>query len=170
MSVQRLPRDDAQPRLAREREQVEPWLRWAVFAGALLTLPLTLAHLRDWTPAWLVAVDWLIWSLFVVEFGFCVATAERRGAAARGQWLAALVILLSFPLWPYLLGLSRLLRLARVMRSVPLLKSVGATKAAQLGRLYLARSAGAQVVKPEAKKQVARRGPEAIRERINDTR
>jgi hypothetical protein len=147
-------------------ERIELWLRRAVLIAAVATFPLTLAYIRDWTPSWLIIVDWAIWGLFVVEFTFIIAIAEQRWQATRLQWLAAIVILVSFPVWPYLLGLSRLLRLARVGRSLPLVKSVGVFRSVHLGRLYLVRSAGAQVAMPEIKQQIKARGPRIVRDRL----
>lgn len=84
--------------------------------AALATIPLTVVQLQGAEGPAILAADWGIWSVFVVDYAIALGTARDRRAAARREWLTLLVIVLSFPALPALLALTRLARLVRVVR------------------------------------------------------
>jgi voltage-gated potassium channel len=91
-------------------------LNAAVFVGALATVPVIILLEQGVRSAWLTAADWFIWSVFLLEFAIELGLSVNRRSYMRKNWFSPIVLVLSFPLLPDLLGTVRLARLARVMR------------------------------------------------------
>jgi voltage-gated potassium channel len=107
---------------------------------ALVMVPLLLApFFFDPSPTvetTLLAGDWMIWSVFFVDFAVKLAVAPRRLHYVRTHWLEAAMVALPF-LRP--LRAARLLRLLRLARvgvalglNVSLLRRLAAQRGAQL--------------------------------------
>ena len=92
----------------------------AILAGALATIPLTiLLEERQVSPA-VVALDWLVWAVFLFEFLVRISLASNRLEHCRRNLLPLAVVVLSFPLLPAILGLARVARLTRIFRGLRL--------------------------------------------------
>ena len=114
--------------LHEHRAPIIKWLDAAVALAAVATVPVTVLQLRDEQDAWLVVADWLIWSVFVVEYlvmlqlppqegGFEGVDRRDRGNFADWRnWVSLAIIVLSFPLLAPMLRFVRLVRVARLAR------------------------------------------------------
>lgn len=102
-------------------------LELAVIGAALLTVPVTFLQLRGHVAPWLTAADWAIWIVFGADYAHAMATASDRRAAVRRHWISAVVVVLSFPLLPHVLSLTRLARLSRLLRLARLVRLIVAT-------------------------------------------
>lgn len=102
-----------------------------VVLAALATVPLVILQEQGDTSLAVQIADWAVWAVFVMEYSIEIALCSNRGAYARKNWLSLAVIVLSFPLVPAMLSLTRLARLSRLLRLVRL---VGVTARA-LGEL-----------------------------------
>jgi voltage-gated potassium channel len=102
---------------------VERVLDILILVGALATVPLTVLLEEHQTGTLIVTLDWAVWGLFAFEF-------IARGVLARRSWrlgpnlLALAVVVLSFPLLPAILGLTRLARLSRAFRAIRLATTI----------------------------------------------
>lgn len=138
--------DAVRLRLEQQRqERIERILDTSVVVAALATFPLMLAYFRQWDGGWIVAGDWIVWSVFASEFAFLMSVSRDRWRTTREQWLMVVVVILSFPLSPQILAWSRLVRLARgvrIARGARLLRPARLTRLLHFGRLYLMRSTG----------------------------
>ncbi len=100
------------------------------------------------TTGWLLTAagiaNWLIWAAFAAEFVVVISLAHDRAAYARRAWLDLLIIVVSFPLLPELLALSRLVRLARLSRLLRTLRlsAILVKGFSVLGRLFKKRGFG----------------------------
>jgi voltage-gated potassium channel len=90
-------------------------LELAVIAAALATIPLTLGEELGLPRGLVVVGNWIAWAIFAGEYATMTALSARPWKYALRHWLHLLVIAFSFPLLPDLLGLTRLVRLARVV-------------------------------------------------------
>lgn len=90
-----------------------------IFA-ALVTIPITLAELNGQGGDAFVVADWAIWTAFALEVSLGLALANDRWAFLRKSWLLALIVVLSIPVLPAVLGFVRLARVARALRLVRL--------------------------------------------------
>jgi voltage-gated potassium channel len=97
---------------------LEARLELFVLAAAVLSLPIVVLEELRLDSTVLAVADWLLWSVFAVEYAWLlIASGDRRGYFRRRlPWLA--VVILSFPAFPALLGLTRLVRLARLGRLI----------------------------------------------------
>ena len=89
----------------------------AVIVAAVATVPLTILQVRGVTSDWIVAADWVVWSVFVLDFGIGISIERRFN---RRQWFNLAIVITSFPGLPDLLALTRLARLTRLSRLVRL--------------------------------------------------
>ena len=96
-------------------------LNLAVVAGSLATIPVVVLLNGGVDEPWLHALDWAVWAIFVAEYAIELFYAPQRAAYARRNWMSPAVIVLSFPPLPNLLAGTRVVRLARVLRSTRLL-------------------------------------------------
>lgn len=150
--------------------RLERALGIAVFLAALATIPATFAEAQDSDPLITGVADWLIWATFVLVYFALLVVAQHQGRHVRQRWFELLVIVISFPVLPGLLGmvrlgrlvrLARLLRLARFLVVVPLgLKSLRAVfgrpgllyRSAVTALLVLAAGSLMAVVEPQTVK------------------
>jgi len=91
-----------------------------VILAALISVPLTVVEVNGQNGLLFQVADWIIWSVFAVEYALALALAERRRRYLATAWLSLLVVVVSFPLLPALFGLVRLARLMRLLRLVRL--------------------------------------------------
>ncbi len=84
--------------------------------GALLTIPLAILGEQGLGAAWVPVADWVIWAVFVLEYGTQVVINSRRLLYIKRNPLNFAVIVLSYPQLPILFSLVRLARLARFVR------------------------------------------------------
>lgn len=91
-------------------------LNIAVVIGTLLTIPIVILQERGFHNGWITSADWAVWAIFLIEYSMEMAFSPDRLKYARKNWLSPLVLIVSFPLLPDLLGAVRLTRLARVLR------------------------------------------------------
>jgi voltage-gated potassium channel len=134
------------------RKKYEGSLDALVVLAAVATLPIVVAQARGDGTLWVVAGDWLIWAVFVLDYLFMVLTVEERWAYTRRNWLKVLIIVLSFPLMPELLALVRMARLARLVRLSRVItvttRGLHATKSSLAGKslMYVASTTGLLVI------------------------
>ncbi len=84
--------------------------------AAMATVPIIVLQ-EQGNPDPLVALaDWVAWSVFAVDYVVLLALSADRSTYVRSNWLAAAIVLLSFPAAPPLLATLRLARLSRVFR------------------------------------------------------
>jgi voltage-gated potassium channel len=88
----------------------------AVFLGALATVPVIVLQEYGEQGLWLAAADWTIWTVFLLEYSIELWLTGDRRKYVRRNWLSPMVLVLSFPALPNLLGTVRLARLARAFR------------------------------------------------------
>jgi voltage-gated potassium channel len=91
-------------------------LDFAVVLGALATIPLTVLQERGSGSRTLDALDWTVWSVFVIEFLFILSLSPRVHLRRLSTAADFAVVVLSFPLLPNLLALVRLARIVRLLR------------------------------------------------------
>lgn len=120
------------------------WFEAPILGAALLVVPVVFIGEYS-TTGWLLTVaataNWLIWAAFAAEFAVVMFLTDRRLAYARRAWLDLLIIVVSFPVLPELLAVTRLARLGRVLSTLRLLPILirGFTA---LGRLFTKRGFG----------------------------
>jgi voltage-gated potassium channel len=91
-------------------------LNFAVVLGTLATIPIIVLLDQGVDSAWLHAADWAIWGVFLLEYAIEFSLSPSPKAYVRRNWLSPVVLILSFPLLPDMLGTVRLARLARFLR------------------------------------------------------
>lgn len=99
---------------------VMPRLEVGVILAALLSVPLTIVEVNGQNGPSFQAADWIIWSVFALDYALGILLAEDRRRFVLSAWLSLLVVIISFPLLPALFGIVRLARLARLLRLVRL--------------------------------------------------
>lgn len=134
-------------------EAISDGLTFAVIVAALLTIPLTIAYWIDFEHIGLIVLDWLVWTVFVVEYAFYMAISRNRWETTKHHWLSVLIVIFSFPLLHEVLKSTRLVRL---VRPVPLLRQAAVLQQVELLRLSNMRSAGSQAAITEAKKRLGK--------------
>ena len=95
-----------------------------VLVSGVLVVPVMVTESLAQSDGWLLAayaVNWLIWAVFAVELFVLtkLALPGRRRQWLRAAWLDVVIVIVAFPVLPFLLNwgpLARLLRLARVLR------------------------------------------------------
>jgi voltage-gated potassium channel len=88
----------------------------AVVVAAFVTIPLTVALERAPDNPLVVAVDWVVWGVFLADYVAGLIGARSRIDYIRRNLFGALVVIISFPLLPGILGIVRVARLARLLR------------------------------------------------------
>lgn len=91
-------------------------LQVVVILAALISVPLTIVEVNGQNGDSFQVADWIIWSVFAIEYVLALALAENRRRYVLTAWLSLLVVVVSFPLLPSLFALTRLARLARLLR------------------------------------------------------
>lgn len=92
----------------------------AVVVAALATVPLVILQEQGNNSLAVQVADWAVWIVFVLEYAIEITLCPKRRAYAKKNWLSPLVIILSFPLVPAMLSLTRLARVVRLLRLVRL--------------------------------------------------
>ena len=110
----------------------------SVIVAALATVPLVVLDARGVRASWLVAANWVVWLVFLVDF---VADFARKNGTGRKLFSFAIVAL-RFPALPGILSLSRLARLSRLSRIVRLLRVASAVPKAQIALQRIAGRSG----------------------------
>ena len=96
--------------------RIESFLYTLVVFACLLTMPVIFYQWQGVSSALLVAADWCVWTIFVIEYGVLLMLAPDRKRYIAGNWLNAGIIILSFPQLPAVMGFVRLARLTRILR------------------------------------------------------
>ena len=99
-------------------------LEIGVLLGAVATVPVTVLYELGTRSPLMHVADWAIWTVFVVDYVVGLTHADNCRQYARTHRLSAAIVIVSFPLLPAALALTRLARLARLF---PLLRLVGVT-------------------------------------------
>lgn len=97
-------------------QRIDRPLEACVLVAAIATIPLVIALEQGLEDPLVVAADWLIWGIFVVDYLVHGVLSSDRRHFLRGNWLSAAIIVVSFPPLPYLFDLVRLARLLRLLR------------------------------------------------------
>lgn len=95
-----------------------------VLVSGVLVVPVMVTESLAQSDGWLLAayaVNWLIWAVFAVELFVLtkLALPGRRRQWLKASWLDVVIVIVAFPVLPFLLNwgpLARLLRLTRVLR------------------------------------------------------
>lgn len=141
---------------------VHPLIEKAVLLAALATIPLVMLQARGVTGAWLTALDWTVWAVFAGALGHGIRTSPDWKRYLQRHPIDVAVVVLSLPLLPSVLALSRLVQLAKLLRlglvvsrAVPALRATLGRRevlyVAALAVLLVFTAAGAlAVLEPEA--------------------
>lgn len=129
-------------------ESLSNYLTFAVIIAAIMTAPLTIAYWLEIEHPLITVGDWLIWTVFMVEYAFYMAISHDRWKTTKENWLSVFIILLSFPLLHEILKSSRLIRL---LRPLPLMRQTALLRQIELFRLSSVRNVGGDEAKKEAK-------------------
>src|SRR4051794_38092515 len=98
-------RQDASGRV---RTPLEP----VVLLATLAMIPVLILE-SDATGGWhtaAVLANWVIWTVFALEFAVILAGAPRKKLALRAHWLDAAVVVVTTPIFGQFLSSLRLLR------------------------------------------------------------
>lgn len=109
------------------QRRIQVWSEASVIVAALATIPVVILQENGSSAAWLAIADWLIWSLFAFDFAVDLRFSEDRQHRVRTHLLDLAIVVLSFPLLPTVLALTRLVRLIRAFRVMRLLRIAVAT-------------------------------------------
>ena len=129
-------------------ERIASTFKYLVIVAALATIPLTAAYWFEWEHWGFVVADWVVWTVFVLEYGFYLAISTDRWRTTKKMWLSVLIVIFSFPLLHEVLKSARLIRL---VRPVPVLRQSMVLRQLDLMRLSNMRSAGAETGWQEVK-------------------
>jgi voltage-gated potassium channel len=91
-------------------------LEGMVLIGALATIPLTVLGEENPKIIWVQTADWVVWSIFFLEYALMLAMSSERARYIRRTPLNLAVVLLSYPHLPMVFGLVRLARFVRFLR------------------------------------------------------
>lgn len=98
------------------KQSLAATLEVSVILAALATIPLTVVQERGASGPLMLTADWIIWSVFLIEFLVMATLARDHSKYIKRNWLSPLIVVLSFPLLPGVLALTRLARLVRLAR------------------------------------------------------
>ena len=96
-------------------------LEGMVLVGALATIPLTVLGEENPRMVWVQTADWVVWTIFFLEYAVMVATSSERALYIRRNPLNLSVVILSYPHLPMVFGLVRLARFVRFLRFLRLM-------------------------------------------------
>src|ERR1051326_521815 len=99
----------------------------SVILAAVVTIPVVILEENGSAAAWLIIAEWLIWSLFVLDFAVDLRFSEDPKRRIRTHLSDLAIVIVSFPLLPAALALTRLVRLVRALRVVRLVRIAGVT-------------------------------------------
>ena len=121
------------------------WFEAPVLGAALLVIPVVfIEEYSDagWPLTAAGVANWLIWAAFVTEFAVVIFLADNRFVYARKAWLDLLIIVISFPVLPELLALSRLSSVLRGLAACSARSPSWSAVTPLLGRLFKRRGFG----------------------------
>lgn len=104
-----------------EQQTAVPMLGLALIFTVLLIVPLVF-DLSEGTERTFIAIDWIIWAIFTVEYLIRLYLAPEKGRFIRGNLIDLAVIVLPF-LRP--LRVARSARALRVLRAAPAATALG---------------------------------------------
>lgn len=100
---------------------VERRLEIAAIIAALVSVPITIMQEEGADLTYIAIADWIVWSVFALEFTVLMVRSNDRRMTARAQWLSIVLIIVSFPVLTMVFTWARLLRLLRVARLLRLI-------------------------------------------------
>ncbi len=104
-------------------EQMQSRLEVPILLAALLTIPAIVIDGTNLSPTWKtigLALNWVIWVAFLVEFALVVSVADDRWAWIRNHPLDVAIVVLTPPFLSASLQAARVFRLLRLLRLVRL--------------------------------------------------
>jgi len=110
-----------------EEHPIQRLTEAAVIVAALATIPVVILEERGSTAFVLTVADWLIWALFAFDLASDLHYSTNRWDHIRTHLLDVTIVVLSFPVLPAALALTRLFRLVRAFRIVRLVRIAGVT-------------------------------------------
>lgn len=135
---------ESPPSGACTRTIITRMLETSVVVAAVVTIPLVIELEWGARDVLLDAIDWAIWSVFVLDYVVLGIMAPNRREYLLHNWIGLAIVVISFPPLPVLLDVVRLARVVTLLRLIRLAtviaRGVGALRAA-LGRpglLYVA--------------------------------
>ncbi len=118
----------SEPALADERpERIAGWFEVPVLVAALLTIPVLAVEQSGLSDAWkslAAGLNWLIWTVFLLELVTMLAVVPHRWAWLRRHPLELAIVFLTPPFLPASL---QALRAFRLLRLLPLLRLASLT-------------------------------------------
>ena len=96
----------------------------AVIVAALATLPLYLAPELGLPDPIVHVADWIVWSVFLLEYVLMFCLVSDRVHYVMHRWLNVVVVLLTFPLLPDLMAMAAIIRVTQLTRLTRLFRLV----------------------------------------------
>jgi voltage-gated potassium channel len=107
-------------------ERVARLFEWPIIVAALLVIPTMVLETTSPGPPWhtvATVVDWAIWSAFALELVVMLAVVPRRVHWLRTHPVEVAIVLLTPPFLPTTLEAARVLRLLRLVRMLPAVRT-----------------------------------------------
>lgn len=104
-------------------QRIQERLEWPVVVAALLTLPIIVIQESDFGDPWpavATALNWITWTVFLVEAVLMLSVTPDRWRWARHHVIDLAVVVLTPPFAPAAWQAGRLFRLVRLLRLVRL--------------------------------------------------
>jgi voltage-gated potassium channel len=92
---------------------------WVVLVAALALIPVLVIETDVKSSGWqdvATVANWVIWAVFLLEFGFVLIVAPRKVAALRAHWLETVLVVVTVPAFGSFLSSLRLARLLRLLK------------------------------------------------------
>ena len=124
-------------------------LEMPVLVSAVLVVPVMLTEYMAQHDGWLLAAflaNWMIWAMFAVEL--CVLTRlarpGRRRQWLKTAWLDVVIVVVAFPVLPFLLNWGPLIRVLRLARAVRVIAAIAVLRRSfiAMGRVFAFRKVG----------------------------
>lgn len=124
-------------------------LEMPVLVSAVLVVPVMLTEYLAQHDGWLLVAylaNWMIWAVFAVEL--CVLTRlarpGRRRQWLKAAWLDVVIVVVAFPVLPFLLNWGPLVRVLRLARAVRVIAAVAVLRRSfiAMGRVFAFRKVG----------------------------
>ena len=110
-----------------KERSIQEFTEASVIIATLATIPVVILEEHGSSASLLVAADWFIWSLFALDFAVDLRFSDDRLHHVRTHLLDLAIVVLSFPVLPTVLALTRLVRLVRAFRIVRLVRIAAVT-------------------------------------------
>ena len=124
-------------------------LEMPVLVSAVLVVPVMLTEYLARHDGWLLVAflaNWMIWAVFAVEL--CVLTRlarpGRRRQWLKAAWLDVVIVVVAFPVLPFLLNWGPLVRVLRLARAVRVIAAIAVLRRSfiAMGRVFAFRKVG----------------------------